>query len=247
MLSSRLTRIVAGAPPHAPPPWGGRGHNPPLSVRNCVNTPLFPFLLPSAGLNANSKYSHRAALRAMENSNKYCRNNSKLTTRPQGGWPGSLESRAVPHLELITSLHIVCAHCTLLKTHRSSINVQCCTILENPAPSWSNHQRANPGGNWLPTQPAFCPILMTNSLARFKWGLYNALYFCTFIEDRCVSSNMTNSGARFKWGHFPSFGHKQTYSSEVSQLPNEDRLLCIGELFTAIHRYPFTRNDRQNV
>ena len=70
-----------------------------------------PFLLPSAGLNANSKYSHRAALRAMENSNKYCRNNSKLTTRPQGGWPGSLESRALPHLELITSLHIVGAHC----------------------------------------------------------------------------------------------------------------------------------------
>ena len=40
---------------------------------------------------------------------------------------------------------------------------------------------------------------------------------------------MTNS--RFKWGHFPSFGHKQAFSSKVSQLPNEDRLLCVDDLF----------------
>ena len=59
MLSSRLTRIVAGAPPHL---RGGR-HKPPLSVRNCVNTPTNPFLLPSAGLNANSKYSQRCTAR----------------------------------------------------------------------------------------------------------------------------------------------------------------------------------------
>ena len=78
MLSSRLTRIVAGAPPNAPPPWGATQPSL-LRAELCKYAP-FPFLLPSAGLNANSKYSHRAALRAMENSNKYCRNNSKLTT-----------------------------------------------------------------------------------------------------------------------------------------------------------------------
>ena len=49
-------------PAPRPTSVGGR-HNPPLSVRNCVNTPTNPFLLPSAGLNANSKYSQRCTAR----------------------------------------------------------------------------------------------------------------------------------------------------------------------------------------
>ena len=77
---------------------------------------------------------------------------------------------------------------------------------------------------------------MTNSRARFKRGLCTSCtktpsYVFISIKARCVSSNngvhMTNSGARFKWGHFPSFGRKQTFASTVSQLPNEDGLLCI--------------------
>ena len=101
-LSSHLTRIVGVAPPLR----GGATVPSALRAELCKYAP-FPFLLPSAGLNANSKYSHRAALRAMENSNKYCRNNSKLTTHGPGWVAGSLENGAVRHLGLITSLHIV--------------------------------------------------------------------------------------------------------------------------------------------
>ena len=57
-LSSHLTRIVGVAPPLR----GGATVPSALRAELCKYAP-FPFLLPSAGLNANSKYLRRAALR----------------------------------------------------------------------------------------------------------------------------------------------------------------------------------------
>ena len=59
----RLTRIVTGCP--APHLRGGRSVR--IRAELCKHAHS-PFLLPSAGLNANSKYLHRTV---MENSNKY--------------------------------------------------------------------------------------------------------------------------------------------------------------------------------